>query len=382
MGDVLLTEFARLLRSSTRGADLVARIGGDDFAVLVHDVRTPGEAVAAAHRLLAAAAAHPVQIGEQTLTVRMSIGIATAQPDDGADAMAGRANVALYQAKRAGDHSYALYDPSMIDRRAEDALLARDLEHAVAAGQLRVLYQPMVELATGRPRGVEALVRWEHPERGLISPLDFIPVAEQTGAITGIGLHVLEQAGRQLQQWRPLMPPDQPFYVSVNVSPRQLQERTLVSDVLEVLARTGTSTTDLVLEVTESAVVDEQVAIPALLALREHGIRIAVDDFGTGYSSLHYLTRLPVDILKIDRSFVAELDGTLEGAAVAQAVVHLSKALHLRTVAEGIETTEQAAELRQLGCDTGQGYLYAKPLPAAEIATMLTARRPPSALSV
>jgi diguanylate cyclase (GGDEF)-like protein len=370
-GDLMLAEFAHQMRITTRGADVAGRVGGDEFAVLVHDIREPAEAMAAARRLLAAAT-RPVRIGDHQITVRASIGVATSRPGDHLEDLSNRAAVAVYQAKRAGDHDCVLYEESMTDRRGEDALLARDLEHAVADDQLLVLYQPMVDLATGRPRGVEALVRWQHPDRGLISPLDFIPVAEQNGTIIGIGLHVLEQACRQIQDWRRRLPADRPFYASVNVSPRQLRDPGLVADVLAVLARTGTAAADLVLEVTESAVVDEQIAIPSLRALRAHGIRIAIDDFGTGYSSLHYLTRLPVDILKIDRSFVAELDGTTEGAAVAQAVVHLSQALHLRTVAEGIETTDQAAELLRLGCDIGQGYLYARPLPAAEVTAMIS----------
>ena len=369
-GDLMLAEFAHQMRITTRSADVAGRVGGDEFAVLIHDVRDPAEAMAAARRLLAAAT-RPVRIGDQQITVRASIGVAVSRTGDGPDDLANRAAVAVYQAKRAGDHDCVLYQESMTDRRGEDALLGRDLEHAVAGGQLLVLYQPMIDLATGRIRGVEALVRWQHPVRGLISPLDFIPVAEQNGTIVGIGLHVLEQACRQIQDWRRRLPADQPFYASVNVAPRQLRDPVLVADVLAVLARTGTAAADLVLEVTESAVVDEQVAIPSLRALQERGIRIAIDDFGTGYSSLHYLTRLPVDILKIDRSFVAELDGTTEGAAVAQAVVHLSQALHLRTVAEGIETPEQAAELLRLGCDIGQGFLYARPLPAAEVTAMI-----------
>jgi diguanylate cyclase len=228
----------------------------------------------------------------------------------------------------------------------------------------------MFGLDTGRPLAVEALVRWEHPVHGTISPVEFIPVAERTGAITAIGLHVLEDACRRVRDWQRLL--GAPFYASVNLSPRQLQEPTLVADVLGVLSSTGLAARDLVLEVTESAVVDEAVAIPALKALREHGIRIAIDDFGTGYSSLHYLTRLPVDILKIDRSFVNELDGTPEGSAVTEAVIRLSQALHLRTVAEGIETGAQADELLLLGCDTGQGYLYARPMPADAVESLLT----------
>jgi EAL domain-containing protein (putative c-di-GMP-specific phosphodiesterase class I) len=228
---------------------------------------------------------------------------------------------------------------------------------ALQAGQLHVVYQPIVDLADGRPRAAEALLRWEHPRLGPVPPDRFIPIAERNGSINAIGLWVLDQACRRAVAW-------DTDYISVNLSPRQLQEPTVVHDVLAVLRRTGLAPERLVLEVTESAIVDETAGIPALRALRSYGIRIAIDDFGTGYSSLHYLTRMPVDILKIDRSFVSELNGTPEGAAVTEAVLRLSQALHLTTIAEGIETEEQAAELRALGCGRGQGYLYAPPLPA------------------
>jgi EAL domain-containing protein (putative c-di-GMP-specific phosphodiesterase class I) len=193
-----------------------------------------------------------------------------------------------------------------------------------------------------------------------VSPVQFIPIAERSGVVTAIGLFVLEEACRQLVEWDSLR------YISVNLSPRQLQEPTLVHDVLSILRRTGVAPSSLVLEVTESAIVD-QAAIAILATLRGHGIRIAVDDFGTGYSSLHYLTRLPVDILKIDRSFVAELNGTPEGAAITDAVIRLSHVLHLTTIAEGIETPEQAAELQALGCDIAQGFLFARPTAAADL---------------
>jgi EAL domain-containing protein (putative c-di-GMP-specific phosphodiesterase class I) len=267
----------------------------------------------------------------------------------------------MYHAKRAGLHSFCLYEPSMVDRRVEDAALSEELDGALDRDEFRVLYQPLVDLTDGRPIAAEALIRWHHPTRGVVSPVRFIPLAERSGTIAGIGLWVLEQACRQIHDWNTRQP-DRPLrYISVNLAPRQLQEPTLIHDILAVLHRTGTAAHHLVLEVTESAIVDEH-GLDALRALRLHGIRIAIDDFGTGYSSLHYLTRLPVDILKIDRSFINELNGTAEGAAITEAIIRLAQVLHLSTVAEGIETTGQAAELQALGCDIGQGYLFAKPL--------------------
>ena len=372
-GDTVLAEFAHLLRSTVRTGDLAARIGGDEFAVLLLDPGAPEHAAGAAQRILAAAAANPVRLGDDSLPVRASIGITAGRPADTTKELIRRADVAMYQAKRAGTHTWVLHDESMTDRRAEDAALADDLEGAVGRGELYVLYQPMVDLTDGSPVAVEALVRWEHPTRGLVPPVRFIPIAERSGAITALGLFVLERACTQMTAWRARVPAGRRLHVSVNLSPRQLQEPTLVHDVLSVLERTGLAPEHLVLEVTESAIVDEKTSLAALRALRSHGIRIAIDDFGTGYSSLHYLTRLPVDILKIDRSFVAELNGTPEGSAITEAVIRLSQVLHLTTVAEGIETPDQAAELLALGCDTGQGYLYAKPLPAAELDERMTA---------
>jgi diguanylate cyclase (GGDEF)-like protein len=328
-GDLVLTEFSRLLRDTVRSADTVARIGGDEFVVLLADIAGPEDAVAAANRILTAATSRPVRVDEDPLPIRASIGVTTARPGDTPEELQRRADVAMYHAKRAGSHGLALHDPSMTDRRAADAALGDDVATALQAGQLHVVYQPIVDLADGRPRAAEALLRWQHPRRRAVA-------------------------------W-------DTDYISVNLSPRQLQEPTVVHDVLAVLRRTGLAPERLVLEVTESAIVDENAGIPALRALRSYGIRIAIDDFGTGYSSLHYLTRMPVDILKIDRSFVRELNGTPEGAAVTEAVLRLSQALHLTTIAEGIETEEQAAELRALGCGRGQGYLYAPPLPADQL---------------
>jgi diguanylate cyclase len=374
-GDTVLVEFAHHLRSSVRTGDVAARIGGDEFVVLLTGVTTADQAAAAAQRILAAAAANPVRLGEDTLPVRASIGVTVSRPGDSPKELLRRADVAMYQAKRAGTHSWTMHDDSMTDRRAEDAALGEDLDTALERDQLSVLYQPIVDLTDGRPVAVEALVRWHHPVRGLVSPARFIPIAERNGAIHAIGLFVLEQACRQISDWAGRLPAGRPLHVSVNLSPRQLREPTVVPDIVAVLERTGVGPERLVLEVTESAIVDQH-AIAALAALRSYGIRIAIDDFGTGYSSLQYLTRLPVDILKIDRSFVAELNGTPEGSAVTEAVIRLSQVLHLTTVAEGIETSDQATELLLLGCDTGQGYLFSRPQPPAALDEMLTIPRP------
>ncbi|WP_433721370.1 putative bifunctional diguanylate cyclase/phosphodiesterase [Actinoplanes sp. CA-051413] len=372
-GDAMLTEFAQVLLAGVRTGDVAARIGGDEFVVLVTGVTSPDQAVAAAQRVLAMAAAAPVHLGDDLLPVRASVGVATSRPDDTPKELLRRADIAMYQAKHLGNHGVQLHDPSMSDHRAADAQLGEDLAGALERGELHVLYQPLVDLADARPVGVEALLRWHHPRLGVVPPTQFIPIAERSGTIADIGLWVLETACRQVVEWGDL-------YVSVNLSPRQLQEESLVADVLGVLTRTGLAPDRLCLEITESALVDESAGIAKLRALRDHGIHVAIDDFGTGYSSLHYLTRLPVDILKIDRSFVAQLDGTPEGSGITEAILRLSQVLHLKTVAEGIENAEQAAELQMLGCGIGQGYLFARPLPPADLFELLVSpsRQPSS----
>jgi diguanylate cyclase (GGDEF)-like protein len=368
-GDAMLTEFAQVLLAAVRTGDVAARIGGDEFVVLLTGVPDADHAVLAAQRVLALAAAAPVHLGDDLLPIRASVGVATARPGDTPKELLRHADIAMYQAKHLGTHGVQLHDPSMTDRRAADAQLAEDLSGALERGELHVLYQPLVDLADTRPVGAEALVRWHHPRLGVVSPAQFITIAERSGTITEIGLFVLEAACRQVVEWDGL-------YVSVNLSPRQLQEQTLVADVLDVLTRTGLAPERLVLEITESALVDESAGIAKLRALRDRGIHVAIDDFGTGYSSLHYLTRLPVDILKIDRSFVAELNGTPEGSGITEAILRLSQVLHLTTVAEGIETADQAAELQLLGCSIGQGYLFARPLPPEELYELLLTPSP------
>ncbi len=371
-GDRVLAGFAALLRQSVRRGDVPARVGGDEFVVLLRDVTGDADVAAVASRVLATLAANPLELAGESITVRCSIGVAPALPGDTARELQHRADVAMYESKRSGTHGCRVYHPRMTDRRNRDAALADALAGAVDTDQFRVAYQPLVDLGTGHAVAVEALLRWEHPELGTVSPAEFVPIAERTGAINALGTAVLEEACTQVQEWRETLPGAGALYASVNVSARQLQEASFLPGVRAVLDRTGLPAAALVLEITESAIVDEEVAIPALEALRELGIRVAVDDFGTGYSSLHLLTRLPVDILKIDRSFVASLDGTLRGAGVAEAVIRLARVLGLTTVAEGIESTAQVAELQMLGCSVAQGYLFARPMPAADFTAAMT----------
>jgi diguanylate cyclase len=363
VGDRLLVEFARLARAEVRRGDTPARVGGDEFVVLLDGVTDEAQVIGVAERILAALAANPVEADGDEIVIRASIGLALAQPDESAQELQRRADLAMYESKRSGSHGWRKYEPSMTDRRAREALLGDKLLPSLAAGHFQVHYQPIVDMATGKVLSVEALLRWNHPTLGFVSPMEFIPVAERSGAILEIGLWTLREACAQTQQWRLAGRDD--LHVNVNVAARQLQEASFLTEVLTVLEQTGLPADQLSLEITESAVVDEKIAIPTMNALRDQGIRVAVDDFGTGYSSLHYLARLPVDILKIDRSFVAELDSTTRGAAVAEAVIRLGQVLGLAVVAEGVETAAQAAELQMLGCSIAQGYLFHKPMTAA-----------------
>ncbi|GAA1640286.1 hypothetical protein GCM10009828_081090 [Actinoplanes couchii] len=340
-----------VLRSCVRADDLVARLGDSTFGVLICDAAVTGEATTVAQRIL-------VSFPDS------AIGIAVGRTDEPAKTVLRNAEIALNHARRAGTATFVVYETSMNDRRATDAALAEALEGALQRDEFTLLYQPIVELATRRTVAVEALLRWHHPLHGDVSPGQFIPVAERSGEIVAIGQWVLEEACRQAAAWRA---DGIDLTVTVNVSPRQLQEPHLARDVLGALERTGLPADCLVVEVTESAMVNEALEIAALRTIRAGGVRIAIDDFGTGYSSLQYLTRLPVDILKIDRSFVAQLDGTAEGSAIAEAVVRLAQILRLTTVAEGIEEEMQARELANLGSQRGQGFLFSRPVPADRI---------------
>jgi diguanylate cyclase (GGDEF)-like protein/PAS domain S-box-containing protein len=378
-GDQLIATTALRLHQQLRAADTLARLGGDEFAILVEDV-TEVEAMDLGDRLLAAIR-RPLRLGNREVVCSASIGVATAKAgegDEGPDPgeLLRNADLAMYAAKAAGRDRFALFDPAMyadILREADDRA---ELERALVQDEFVVHYQPIVDLPTSRLIGVEALVRWVHPVRGIVGPNTFIPLAEATGLIVPLGRWVLRQACQQLAQWCTDFPDAERIRMNVNLSARQFQHEGLVEEVGQILAESGINPRQVVLEITESLLMqDTDSTIETLGRLKELGVRLAIDDFGTGYSSLSYLKRFPVDILKIDRSFVDGIDTEHGDATLAEAVVQLGRALQLQTVAEGIETQEQWSTLQDLGCEFGQGYLFARPGAADAISTILGSAR-------
>ncbi|HYH47917.1 MAG TPA: bifunctional diguanylate cyclase/phosphodiesterase, partial [Acidimicrobiia bacterium] len=342
-----------------------ARLGGDEFAVLVENVGGDAELSKIAERIKDTFR-EPIVIENRELAVAASIGIAVSDTtDERADDLLRNADLAMYRAK-AGGGGIRRYAAEMHTGLMERLELESDLRHALARDQLYLVYQPVVDLPTGRLAGAEALLRWQHPTRGLISPADFVPVAEATGMIVPIGEWVLRQACRDARRWDDV-PGGSELAVSVNLSGRQLQTSELSSVVPEALLDAGLAPERLTLEMTESVMIDRSAETLALLhELRALGVRLAVDDFGTGYSSLSYLHRFPVDIVKIDRSFVERLSGEAEETSLVGSIVRIGEGLRVATVAEGIEDEVQLEALRRLGCDKGQGYLFAAPMSAAD----------------
>jgi diguanylate cyclase (GGDEF)-like protein/PAS domain S-box-containing protein len=366
-GDLLLVAFAQRLQAALRATDTVARFGGDEFAVLVEDVHDLAAAITLAEVCLAECN-QPFELGVQDVFVRISIGVAMSRPAQPPDELLREADVALYAAKSKGKGRCEVFDSAM-DARARERLQTEiELRRALAQGELRVYYQPIVSLADRAITGVEALARWQHPQRGLVSPVDFIPLAEETGLIVPIGQWVLEQACLQVRKWRDQNPLYCDLVVSVNLSARQFQTPDLVAEIVRAVRDARLEPQALKLEITESTVMqDPEAAADTLRELKALGFLLAIDDFGTGYSSLSYLKRFPVDTLKIDRSFVDGLGADLQDTAIVRSVVDLAQALDVTVTGEGIETAAQEAELRSLGCDGGQGFLFARPLPAAEL---------------
>jgi diguanylate cyclase (GGDEF)-like protein/PAS domain S-box-containing protein len=369
-GDVVLQEVGRRLKIAVRPTDTVARFGGDEFAVLLDGVDGSADAADAASRILRALEL-PIEIDGKNVVPRASVGICLVGEDletPEATELLRNADVAMYMAKRDSKGSYRVFEPMMHERVVERLELRSDLQHALSLDQLELHYQPVVRLAGREILGVEALVRWNHPTRGTIPPVQFIPVAEETGLIIPMGRWILETACREGVQLQQRFPRDNPLTMSVNLSVRQLQSETLVADVRSALSRTGLAPSDLVLEITESLMLtDTDFAMQQLHDLKSLGIRLAMDDFGTGYSSLSYLSRFPVDILKMDRSFV----GSEDNEALTSAIIALGTSLSLEVVAEGIELAEQANSLEELGCELGQGYLFARPMDADALSTFL-----------
>jgi diguanylate cyclase (GGDEF)-like protein len=366
-GDRLLVDVAARLSGVLRAGDTAARFGGDEFVVLCEDIAGEPQAIQIAERLSEALRA-PFQLGDDEVFVHTSVGIALAGDADARpEALIRDADAAMYRAKERGGGTYEVFDDAMRARAVHRLQVEHALHRAIDRGELEVHYQPQVNMATGALCGVEALVRWRHPEHGLLGPDAFIPAAEETGIIHALGLHVLEVACRQAAWWQAAGAPTR-VQMSVNLSPRQCQHPDLVQTVADVLRRTGADPALLCLEVTETAVMEDLGVMGGVLAaLKDLGLTLAIDDFGTGYSSLRALQRLPFDVVKIDRSFVADLHRSDQEAAIVAAVISLAHALGKRTVAEGVEAIAQVQCLRGLGCDVGQGFHYARPSPAAQL---------------
>jgi diguanylate cyclase (GGDEF)-like protein/PAS domain S-box-containing protein len=377
-GDALLLQVAQRLGEMLRGGDTAARLGGDEFAVLLEET-TELQATTIADRIVRSFQT-PFDIAGRRVSARASIGLAFGQSGSSAATVLREADSAMYAAKRSGKGGWQTFDASMAGHGLLEIELRADLEQAIETGGLAVAYQPIVQLLTRRTVGVEALARWHHPTRGDIEPTQFIPLAEASDLIVPLGRWVLMEACRTVQAWRtsPGGPTD--LHLSVNISPRQLLHDSIVDDVRAALDESGLDAASLTLEITEGVLVEEAGAsLAALEGLKLLGVRLAIDDFGTGYSSLSYLSRLPIDVLKIDRSFVADIGTSRQAAALVRSIVKIGQTLHLETVAEGVETEEQLDRLVRLGAKLGQGYLFARPLEAVELAASLLPSATPDA---
>jgi diguanylate cyclase (GGDEF)-like protein len=370
VGDRLLIELARRLQKCLSEDEFVVRMGGDEFVVITPHLRDRDEMASLASRIRSSVN-EPLVLDAVSVAVQISVGIA-AYPDDAATAqlLLQHADVALYQAKAGGRNNYCFFDAQMNANAQENAQLVQALATAIESNQLFLEYQPLVDLPSKRVIALEALARWRHPQRGLISPAIFIALAEQNGMIHQIGEWVLRRVCEQLRSWQvehlSVIP------ISVNVSPRQFEQGRLADTVLQVIQEYGIDPTLIHIEITESALMKNVLQHAAtLLKLREAGISVSIDDFGTGYSSLSYLTQLPIDCLKIDRSFIANMASDPRDSAVVRAVVGIAQSMNLVVVAEGVERAEQAHELLRMGCVAGQGYLFYPPLAAADCHSLL-----------
>jgi diguanylate cyclase (GGDEF)-like protein/PAS domain S-box-containing protein len=371
VGDLLLKAVADRLRPCIRDTDMVARLGGDEFAIMQAGASQPTDATALASRLIEVIGA-PYELGGAQITVELSIGIALA-PGDGLDPsqLLKNADLALYRAKSDGHGLYRFFEPEMDARMQRRRMLEIDLRSAIANGQFELFYQPLVDMKTEYVTGFEALLRWHHPERGMILPLDFIAVAEETGLIVQIGDWVLRQACAEAAAW------PSGVKIAVNLSPVQFKNKGLLLSVVSALAASGLSPNRLELEITESVLLqDGDMILATLNELRELGVRISMDDFGTGYSSLSYLRKFPFDKIKIDRTFIFDMSDHDESLAIVRAVIAMGSGLGIATTAEGVETPEQFKQLKLEGCTEVQGYLFSPPRPAAAVKGLLASINP------
>jgi diguanylate cyclase (GGDEF)-like protein len=378
VGDELLQAVAERLQGVVREVDALGRLGGDEFVVLVGDLAADASPVLVAERLLDALK-QPFKLGpegETTVTIGASIGIALADQCSAGDILRD-ADIAMYRAKWDGRNRYAMYESGMQDVVQERMELEMDLRDALSKKQFFLAYQPTLDLSDMRPTGVEALLRWRHPQRGVVQPNNFIPLLEETGLITDVGRWVLVESCRQGAEW---LAAGHEISMAVNVSGRQLDSDQLIDDIRDALADSGLPAHALTIEITETTLMrDVEQTARRLSAVKDLGVRIAIDDFGTGYSSLAHLQRFPVDALKIDRSFVSGLSRNKEGETLIQTLVQLGKALSIKTFAEGIEQEQELTLLREQDCDNGQGFLFARPLEASDAESFLRDFSPPQA---
>jgi diguanylate cyclase (GGDEF)-like protein/PAS domain S-box-containing protein len=368
VGDQLLVEVARRLEQCLREGDTVARVGGDEFTILLEDLTEESEAEAVAHRIQELVSA-PIQLDGREVYTTMSIGLVTGNGDsrDPEDLLRD-ADTAMYRAKSLGKARHVVFDQTMHASAINLLQIETDLRKALDKGQFFLQYQPVVSLDDFRVCGFEALIRWHHPERGLISPLDFIPIAEDTGQIIAIGEWALNEACRQMHRWETAYPVAAPLFISVNLSCKQFNHPLLIEQVADVIKRTRISPRRLKLEITESAVMDNiDSATSMLRQLRDIGVQLAIDDFGTGYSSLSYLHKFPIDTLKIDRSFVTRMAENPENIEIVRTVILLAQVLGMDVIAEGVETKDQLKILRDLKCEYGQGYYFSRPATAPDV---------------
>jgi len=376
-GDQLLIAIAQRLETIPRRSDSIARLGGDEFAVLAEEILDSEDAVQLARRIHEVFRT-PFQIDGHSVLATASIGIATGGAGEGRSSDLLRdADTAMYCAKATGPGRHAVFDYAMHIHTVDRLKLESDLRAALEREDFRVHYQPIVSLATGRIEGLEALVRWEHPTRGPVSPSTFIPIAEETGGILLLGRWVLREACRQMRAWQADLPGDPPLVMSVNLSARQFVQPDLVEQVDQTLRENGLDPSRLKLEVTETAAMkDPETTITQLIRLQKLGVRLSLDDFGTGYSSLSFLHKFPLDTLKIDRSFINRIDDAGRNSEIVRTIAAMAKNLGMDVVAEGIETAVQRAVLHRLGCEYGQGYYFSRPIDAQAVQALLVARQP------